>query len=216
MTESSAETGAESSATGKPRRVRRSTEEIRALILSAARSCFAERGYSGATTRLVAERAGVAEPLIFNNFGSKAALFAEAVVGPFNARFSEFLSTSDMMPPDREQRSAHFVHSVYPFLRDNADLLHALVKSTGDMEAEPLHALDDYFSRAVSRMRTQYEAAGLRFDVEPELLVRYCFGMLAGAVLFRDWFFPETGPREDVAEAALARMLFKAAEPAGG
>lgn len=202
-------------AAAKPRRVRRSTEEIRALILSAARATFAERGYAGATTRMIAERAEVAEPLIFNNFGSKAALFSEAVVAPFNARFSEFLGISDAMPPDREQRSAHFVHSLYPFLRDNADLLHALLKATGDMDTEPFHALDDYFSRAVGRIRSQYEAAGLRFDVEPELLVRYCFGMLAGAVLFRDWFFPDAPPGEDKAEAALARMLYKAAEPAG-
>lgn len=201
----------EKAATG--RRPRRRTDEVRALILNAARAVFAERGYSGATTRLIAERAEVATPLIFNNFGSKAVLFAEAVIEPFNARFGEFLEQNDALPPDREQRSAHFVHALYPFLRDNADLLHALVKSTGEMEAGPLHGLDDYFARAVARMRSQYEKAALRFDIPPELIVRYAFGMLAGAVLFRDWFFPDGAPDEDTAESALARMIFKASEP---
>jgi len=195
------------------RRARRTTQEIRERILEGARGVFAERGFAGATTRHIAARAEVSEPLIFNNFGSKAELFAHAVIEPFNVRFSEFLARSDELPPDREQRNAEFVHALYPFLRDNADVLLALVKSSGEMEAAVLHGLDDYFSRAVARMRSQYEWAALRFDLPPELLVRYAFGMLAGAVLFRDWFFPEGAPDEALAEATLARMLFKAAEP---
>ncbi|MGF7150140.1 AcrR family transcriptional regulator [Sphingomonas zeicaulis] len=211
--------GLSDSGGGRPpaaqRRIRRTTAEIRALILEAARALFAERGYAGATTRLIATRAEVAEPLIFNNFGSKAALFAEAVIEPFNTRFSEFLAASDTLPPDREQRNAHFVKTLYPFLRDHADLLLALVKSSGEMEPASLHGLDDYFARAVSRMRSQYEAAGWQFDIQPELIVRYAFGLLGGAVLFRDWFFPGVAPDEGEAEAALARMLFKATEPRG-
>lgn len=73
----------------------------------------------------------MAEPLIFNNFGSKEALFTEAVTEPFNARFREFLTYSDTLPPDREERSMRFVQALYPFLRDHADLLLAMVKSRG-------------------------------------------------------------------------------------
>lgn len=185
------------------------------MILDAARAEFAERGYSGATTRLIAKRAGVAEPLIFGNFGTKAALFAEAVIAPFNHRFDAFLQASEALPPDRAERSAHFVHSLYPFLRENADLLHAMVKSGGDLDGSPLRGLDGYFARAVDRMRSQYASRGLTFDVPPELVVRYSFGMLAGAVLFGDWFFPDSGAIGEENEAALARMIFKAAEPAG-
>lgn len=201
------------SGAARKRRIRRSTGEIRALILEAARAVFAERGFAGATTRHIATRAEVAEPLIFNNFGSKATLFAEAVIQPFNARFSEFLTYSDSLPSDREYRSAEYVRALYPFLRDHAGLLLALVKSAGDMDAASIHGLDDYFSRSVARIRSQYEKAALQFDVPPDLMVRYSFGMLAGAVLFGDWFFPEGEPDEGLAEATLARMLFKAAEP---
>ena len=195
------------------RRARRSTAEIRALILDAARAVFAERGFAGATTRHIAARAEVAEPLIFNNFGSKDALFTEAVIEPFNARFREFLGYSDTLPPDREERSMRYVQALYPFLRDHADLLLAMVKSRGDVDLAAIHGLDDYFARAVARIRSQYEQAGLEFDVPPELMVRYGFGMLAGSVLLGDWFFPEGGPDADVEEGVLARMLFKASEP---
>lgn len=216
-TDSAAQAPAGGGAAAAPggRRARRSTAEVRRLILEAARELFALRGYPGTTTRQIAALADVAEPLIFNNFGSKEALFAEAVIAPFNERFSAFLAESDTLPPDRELRSSRFVHTVYPFLRDNADLLMALVKSTGEMEKLAPMGLDDYFARGVERMRSQYELAGLRFDVRPELVVRYSFAMLAGSVLFADWFFPGERPLESEAEAALARMLFKAAEPAG-
>lgn len=200
--------------TGTGRRTRRTTTEIRTLILKAARAVFAERGFSGATTRRIAAQAGVAEPLIFSNFGNKADLFAAAVIEPFNTRFMEFLASSEEGMGSREDRNAHFVHTLYPFLRDHADLLHALVKSAGDLETAQLHDLDGYFSSAVQRMRERYAEAGWKFDLPPELLVRYSFGLLAGVVLFREWFFPdEGGPDEKTAEQTLARMIFKATEP---
>jgi len=198
------------------RRARRSTAEIRALILDAARAVFAERGFAGATTRHIAGRAEVAEPLIFNNFGTKAALFAEAVTEPFNARFREFLIYSDTLPPDREQRSAQYVQALFPFLRDHAELLLAMVKSTGDVDSTAIHGLDDYFSKAISRVRDQFGAQGLTFDLPPELTIRYSFGMMAGAVLLGDWLFPDGAPDASAAEATLARMLFKASEPRPG
>ena len=198
------------------RRARRRSDEVRGLILSAARATFAERGYAGATTRLIARRAAVAEPLIFGNFGTKAALFDEAVIAPFNSRLTEYLAALPAMPPDREQRNARFVHTLYPFLRENGDLLHALVRSGADMEPATRHALDGYFDHAAAQMAGQYARLGLAIDVAPHLLVRYAFGMLAGAVLFGDWFFPDTPPSDAVAEQALARMIHKAAEPSRG
>lgn len=201
-------------AASKVKRSRRGSDEIRALIKAAARGQFAERGYAGATTRHIAEVAEVAEPLIFNNFGNKERLFAEAVVDPFNAGLSALIvSTGEELPATRERRSAHFVHKLYPFLRDNADLLHALVKSSGDTGGETLGGLDGYFSQAENSLRTAFERSGQVLDIEPGTTVRYAFGLLASAVLFRDWFYPGGEPTEAETEAALARMLFKMTEP---
>lgn len=62
------------------RRVRLPAAERRETILRAAAAVFAESGYRAAKVSDVAARVGVTEPVIFQNFGSKAALFA-AVVG---------------------------------------------------------------------------------------------------------------------------------------
>jgi AcrR family transcriptional regulator len=55
-----------------PPRTRRSGDEIRARMLAAARAIFAERGYAGASTKEIAQRADVAEVLLFRHFGNKA------------------------------------------------------------------------------------------------------------------------------------------------
>ena len=62
------------------RRARLSAEERRASILAAAVEVFAAHGYRAAKVADVAAKVGVTEPVIFQNYGSKAALYA-AVLG---------------------------------------------------------------------------------------------------------------------------------------
>jgi len=57
-------------------RTRLSAAERKETILRAATEVFAQSGYRAAKMAEVAARVGVTEPVIFQNFGSKAALFA--------------------------------------------------------------------------------------------------------------------------------------------
>ncbi len=61
------------------RRTRLPAAERRETILRAATAVFAEAGYRAAKVSDVAARVGVTEPVIFQNFGSKAALFTAVV-----------------------------------------------------------------------------------------------------------------------------------------
>jgi AcrR family transcriptional regulator len=53
--------------------------DVREKIIDAAMTAYAETGFQGATTRRVAEIAGVNEVTIFRHFGSKATLMDEAI-----------------------------------------------------------------------------------------------------------------------------------------
>jgi AcrR family transcriptional regulator len=66
----------ESAPVAKPRRTRLNAADRRASILTAATKVFAEVGYQRGTMSEVARRVGVSEPVVFQNFGSKAAVFA--------------------------------------------------------------------------------------------------------------------------------------------
>jgi AcrR family transcriptional regulator len=62
-----------------PRRTRLSAAQRRESILAAAAEVFSAAGYRAGKVSDVAARVGVSEPVIFQNFGSKAALFAAVV-----------------------------------------------------------------------------------------------------------------------------------------
>jgi AcrR family transcriptional regulator len=71
--------------TNTPRTGRRPGESsTRVEILRAARKLFAERGYEGATMRVIAADAGVDAALVVHFFGTKAGLLEAAVDWPFD------------------------------------------------------------------------------------------------------------------------------------
>lgn len=72
----------------EPHRVpaQRRSHETQERILAAAIAVFAERGFDGASTHQIAERAGVNQPLILYHFGSKELLWlaaAESILDQF-------------------------------------------------------------------------------------------------------------------------------------
>jgi AcrR family transcriptional regulator len=58
------------------RPIRLSSEARRETILAAAKSCFAQHGFAGTTTKSVAAAAGISEGLLFKHFVTKSALYA--------------------------------------------------------------------------------------------------------------------------------------------
>jgi len=64
---------------------RRNAADSRQRLLDAARKLFAERGYERSTIRDIGEQAGLDSTLIARYFGSKAALYLEAMRTDFAA-----------------------------------------------------------------------------------------------------------------------------------
>ncbi|ORA07669.1 TetR/AcrR family transcriptional regulator [Mycobacterium arosiense] len=108
-----------------PKQARRAPGVARELLLAAAHDEFDDHGYARASTRAIAERAGVAEPLIFRHFGSKAGLFNEVVFGPiriFMQGWEEF-NTKAGTKYDPETLAKKFVGGLYDLLRANRGLM---------------------------------------------------------------------------------------------
>ncbi|MBK5925758.1 TetR/AcrR family transcriptional regulator, partial [Rhodobaculum claviforme] len=62
-----------------PDEKQRDRTRTRARIVEGARAVFATSGFKGARMDEIAERSGVAKASVFHHFGSKNALFAEAL-----------------------------------------------------------------------------------------------------------------------------------------
>jgi AcrR family transcriptional regulator len=195
------------------RRRRRSSAEVQARILEAARLVFSAQGYAGATTRDIAGRADVSETLLFRYFNSKAALFDQVVFAPFDQLMGRFLQSQPQQATyvQRVQNSEVFIADLLAFLDENRALVGALTtKQAANGGVEKFNGLRSYFAAAAAQVRVQQDASGGVVDVPSDLSVRLGFGMVVASVLMRDWLFPDSAPDRGEIVGALARMLTRA------
>ena len=105
--------------------------DIRDRILEAAKRVYAQHGFRGATTRLIAIEADVNEVTLFRTFGSKAALF-EALMAAHNAQVPVPPLPDEPIDPQREL--TEWVRRVLTHLRENRALIRT---SVGEAEERP-------------------------------------------------------------------------------
>jgi AcrR family transcriptional regulator len=190
------------------------------LILAAAHDEFCERGYARATTRSIAERAGVAEPLLFRNFGSKAGLFNEVVFGPMQAfmlEWGEFMTEAGE-EYDTEALAKRFVGGLYDLLRQNRGLIVTYL-ATRVFEPDVLDEPDDVptFLEVIGLMdrATQERLApdkprgrGTKATAKIRVHERINIGAVIAAALFDELLFAAmpTQPTRDQIVNELARI----------
>jgi AcrR family transcriptional regulator len=105
--------------------------DIRDRILAAATKVYAQHGFRGATTRLIAIEAGVNEVTLFRTFGSKAALF-EALM---EAHVSQSpLGELPLDPVNPETEMTEWCAATLAYMRENSALIRT---SFGEVEDRP-------------------------------------------------------------------------------
>jgi AcrR family transcriptional regulator len=111
------------------------------LLRDAAREIFAERGYR-ATTREIADRAGVSHELIFRYFESKEKLLFDAVVTPLldavDGLHRGWIADNSLRSLSREDLAYRFTNALYTFLSENQSIARAMVHlfTEGSTEGE--------------------------------------------------------------------------------
>ena len=114
------------------------------LLRDAAREVFAERGYR-ATTREIAERAGVSHELIFRYFESKEKLLFDAVVTPLldavEGLQKSWVADNSLRSLSPEDLAHRFTTELYTFLSDNQSIARAMIHlfTEGSTEGEVEH-----------------------------------------------------------------------------
>lgn len=213
--------GAGEGAPERVRRRRRTREDVVERICDAARQLFAERGYSGTTTREIARVADVSETLLFRHFGSKAALFDEVVCAPFNGVMQAFLEERAKLSDEDQRRAGehHIFVAIYELFEKNQSLFTALL-STRRLQNEdtgplPFDGLLSFYKEGTRQQLAAYAACGEEPSFDLALGLRLAFGMLAGSVLLRDWLFPDRSPPRDEIVHVLEKMVSRALDPGG-
>jgi AcrR family transcriptional regulator len=106
----------------------------REAILDAARRAFAEHGYQHATTRGVADLAGVDPALVHHYFGTKQALFVAAVQLPVNP-VEQLMAVLAEDPGQAGERMVELFLSIWDHAADQSPLLALVRSAVGDEHA---------------------------------------------------------------------------------
>lgn len=194
---------------GTGTRAKRLTADARRKsILQAARAAFSETGdMNGTTIRVIAEKGGISEGVIYRHFESKDQLFFEAVVEPLQEAIDELLEVSERFErefPLTAERQLQGIQDLYrhliAMLVEVMPLL-GLVLFGDPAVAERFH--QEKFAAAMDRLadawRTVAERHGLEFE-EPQLSSRAVMG-LALMLALESRFTPGFDVERAVAQA---------------
>lgn len=200
-------------------RRRRTRADVTARIREAAAGLFAEKGYAGATTREIAQRAAVSETLLFRHFGNKAALFDQVVCAPFEKLIRDFTRQRDALAEDIALKAdeSGIYAAVYGLFENNPALFGALMTAPkvrdGDAGSLPSSSLLSFFQEATDGQLALYRRAGEKPPLDIALATRLTFGMMAASVLFHDWLFPDGAPDRAEIVATLQKVVTRALFP---
>jgi AcrR family transcriptional regulator len=185
-------------------RRRRTSAEVRAAIVDAARALFSERGYGSTSTRDITALAGVAEPLLFRHFGSKSQLFEQAILAPFSEFVQQYIR--DMRRrrhhfATAEESSIDYLSRLYDFCVDNREVALAIFMAASheDVASELQRAVSDLnalFRALEKRVLANSKHHGVAIS-QPGLVVRLTFGMVLAVTVLDDWLFGPGAQRPD-------------------
>jgi AcrR family transcriptional regulator len=183
---------------------RRPRGEPRRLLLDAARQLFARQDYRSTTTREIAQAAGVTEHLLFRHFGSKAALFREALVLPFTSFVEEFGRTWESVVPEEtkeEELTEHFVGQLYDVFVQHQGLFLTSMAAEALSDEEKADAGIAEIGQALSLLG-QISAEGMNLrglrSHHPDLPAHSTVAMIAGMAALRSTFFGANPPSRAV------------------
>jgi AcrR family transcriptional regulator len=196
---------------------RRSSKEVRARLLGAARQLLVERGDAQASTRDIARRAGVVEPALFRHFGNKAGLLEEVFIESF-AGFLDGISDSlegGIAQARWPQCARQWVARTHGWLDANRELLRAL-RAASAAGVNPSRRLPKLLHGLFLRLQSLTHRLQLvPGEPRPEvfaaqmLCIRLTFGLIASTVVLEDWLFasPQQQPPREALLDGLSRYV---------
>jgi AcrR family transcriptional regulator len=173
--------------------------QAKPLLLDAAREVFATRGFRGARTKEIADKAGVSEALLYRHFGSKAGLFEEAILEPVNAFVGEFVerwrTEWDQTRPFHETVGA-FMEGMYDLMQEHRSAVLALLAAEAfedEMNGQAHHR--PLFGNLVADLEeiASVESKSRHYLPEPALTTRVAVTLSVAMGLLEEFLF---GPPE--------------------
>ena len=186
-------------------------------IVAAAVEMFAEKGYSGTSTKEIAQKAGVAEGTIFRHYKTKKDLLL-AIVTPTMIRLLAPVIKRDLNKVlDKEfENFEDFIRAMVAnraeFLEKNGQTVRVIIQEIpfhSDLKEQFIkHIGEDVYARYVQIIK-HYQDKGELLQMEPASIVRFTGSVILGYFAAKHVISPEGW--NEVAELENTLKLLKAA-----
>jgi AcrR family transcriptional regulator len=201
------------------------SRETQESILDAALTVFAERGFDGTSMSILAERAGVGQPLLVYHFPSKEDLWVasvESALGKFVERLRP--SFEALLGLDPAIRLRLMFQDFTRYSAGNPELFQVLLDANRRGGPDLARVVEDQLRPAFERIRELIEAAQKAGDVPAgdPALIYYSLVVIGSALFSLNREFELLTGRDpldpDIVEAQaslLARLFFPGVEEGG-
>lgn len=186
------------------------TDDTRQRIIEAALQLFGEIGYTRATTRAIAQTAGVNEVTVFRHFGSKKNLLVACIQAGnqrgFAQLFEEHLSgdyVADIRMMARLQMA---------LTRQNFDLLRLLLcdaQTLPELKEVLAGGAADNHARLTEYFRKQIESGAVQPDLDPAILAHAFDSLFSSYTLFERFISSPVNVPDDTRIETLTKLFLQ-------
>ncbi len=182
-------------------------EEIRSekkqIIIEAALSLFAEKGYHSASISMIAEKANISKGLMYNYFDSKEALLSAILDHGFKQLLYSFDVNNDKNISDEEFE--HHIHSMFSMLNENKDFwkLYFSLFVQPTLQEIVAQKMMEWYMPLLAMLKDYFERKGVE-DPETEALI---FGSLLDGIGFNYLMAPSLYPIEKVKKQLINKYI---------
>jgi AcrR family transcriptional regulator len=163
------------------RTVRPSADPTRERILAAALDLFSERSFEGATTREIAARAGVTQPLLNYHFRSKDELWRAAVDGLFESLTEVLAARQDGLRGVDELTVMRLLVREFIFFSAEHPQVHRIITQECKTDGPRMDWLVERHIRPLYEATTQRLARLVERGLLPGMPVEHLYYIITGA-----------------------------------
>ena len=175
------------------------------LVVISAVQCFAEHGYAATSTRMISDRAGVAEATIFRHFGTKKALMMRIAEPVVKRLLTPAASAQAVVFQEKSADFREFVRAIMlsrlAFADNYAPLVRIILQEymvNTDLREMLKNHVGGVLEKMADEALRSFQTTGNMRDIPPKQLLQWCMSLLADYYMKRTILAP--GDWDDEAE----------------
>ena len=171
-------------------------KDTRELIISAAKELFEKKGFAAATTKEIAELAGISEVTLFRHFETKRNLFKEAVHSCMHPYKTEAYLSNEVTY-DLRQDLTYIAHDMFETHKQNIPMLKMIMrdKIRGSAPERHMKKSEHHTENKLLEYFQTMKSMG-KITAEPDMAINFFISNVTGYIM-KEIFMKKSGKNDE-------------------